>query len=85
MLHIFNWPRENVNMDQMMAETLKIMYKTWNNKEVMIGIQTGTEWIIEADSWIMQNQGDEQGFKQNGNRDNFVILPWIDIKINIWF
>lgn len=61
MLQIFNWPRENVNMDQMMAETLKIMYKTWNNKEVMIGIQTGTEWIIEADSWIMQNQGDEQG------------------------
>lgn len=48
-------------MGQMMAETLKIMYKTWNNKDVMIGIQTGTEWIIETDSWIIQNQGDEQG------------------------
>ena len=45
-------------MGQMMVETLKIMYKTWNNKDVMIGIHTGTEWIIEADSWIIQNQDD---------------------------
>lgn len=60
MLQIFNWSRENVNMSKMMVETLKIIYKSWDNKEVMIGIQTGTIWIIEADSWIMQNQGNEK-------------------------
>lgn len=60
MLQIFNWSRENVNMSKMMVETLKIIYKSWDNKEVMIGIQAGTIWIIEADSWIMQNQGNEK-------------------------
>lgn len=60
MLQIFNSSSTNVNMSKIIAETLKIMYKTWGNKEVMIGIQTGTIWIIEADSWIMQNQGDKK-------------------------
>lgn len=60
MLQIFNWTRK-CEHGPMMAETLKIMYKTWNNKDMIAGIQTGTEWIIETDSWIIQNQGDEQG------------------------
>lgn len=60
MLQIVNWSSANGNMSKMMAETLKIMYKTWDNKEVMIGIQIGTIWIIEADLWIIQSQGDEK-------------------------
>lgn len=60
MLQIVDWSSVNGNMNKMMAETLKIMYKSWDNKEAMIGIQIGTIWIIEADSWIMQSQGDEK-------------------------
>lgn len=47
-------------MSKMMAETLKMMYKSWDKKKVTIGIQIGTTCTIEADLWILQNQGDEK-------------------------
>lgn len=40
-------------MSKMMAETLKIVYETWDRKKVITGIQVETIWIIETDSWVM--------------------------------
>jgi hypothetical protein len=55
-MHLIKWEPEHGQND---AETLKIMYKSCNNKEVMIGKQLGTIWIIEAGSWVMQDYHNE--------------------------
>lgn len=50
MFQIYSQLSENVNVGKMMTDTPKIMYKNCDNKEVVIGIQIGTIWIIEARS-----------------------------------
>lgn len=84
MFQICSQLSENVNVGKMMTDTPKIMYKNCDNKEVVIGIQIGTIWIIEARSWIVQNYDDEKWFKWSNDRDDFVILYWQGIKINTW-